>query len=62
MAMLNKIDMRCIHCNAKFAQSYLRWHFARRQPSEKCHGSSTLTCRKCGCWTPVRWQFEEESR
>ena len=41
----------CLHCNAKFQQSYLRWHAARAL--KKPDSSSTLTCKKCGCWTVV---------
>lgn len=53
------LDMRCIHCDSRFKKAYLLWHFARRKPSERCQGESVLTCRKCGCMTPVRWQFPE---
>jgi hypothetical protein len=53
-------EMRCFHCDKLFPQKYLRWHFARRKPADRCEGQSLLVCRWCGNMTPVRWQFEEE--
>jgi hypothetical protein len=45
----------CHHCDAPFPKSYLRWHAARalKRPDRM----AMLTCKKCGCWTPV--QFDE---
>ena len=52
-----ELEMQCVHCDAYFPESYLRWHFARRKPAERCQGESLLTCKECGNWTPVRWQW-----
>lgn len=52
--------MMCFHCDEYFPDSYVRWHFARRKPADKCKGESVLTCKACGLMTPVRFQFDEK--
>lgn len=51
-----EFDIECLHCDERFPESYVRWHFYRRRPD----GTAVLTCRACGCWTPVRFEIENE--
>jgi len=50
----------CHHCDAPLPKSYLRWHAARalRRPDRM----AMLTCKKCGCWTPVRFDQHLEAQ
>ena len=50
----------CHHCDAPFPKSYLRWHAARAL--RRSDRMAMLTCKKCGCWTPVQFDAKLESQ
>lgn len=51
-----KAVQECLHCDEPFPKSYLMWHAQRAL--KRPDGMAMLTCKKCRCWTPVKFNSQ----